>query len=85
MNAATDAWRAPVRALRVVHLRGCDFDEDMWDRVVGLWRLNADPPAASFTLAVTRIRRALCDRRVELRLVLDGPRLLTVAPVATGQ
>lgn len=69
------------RTLRVAHLRGCDFDEDMWDRVVGHWRLGTDQPVTAFARAIGRVRRALCDRSVELHLVPDGPLLLRVTAV----
>ncbi len=65
----------------VAHLHGCNLDEDMWDRVAEHWRTSEATPA-QFTERLARVRVALCQQSLELHLVLDGPRLLSVTPVA---
>jgi hypothetical protein len=61
---------------------GPDLDQDVWDRVVGLWRDavgqqhgRAEPEAAA------GLHEAIRDERAVLLLVVDGPRLLGFAAV----
>jgi hypothetical protein len=74
----TRGGRRALTALQV----GPDLDEDVWDRVVALWKDAigqqggcAEPEAAA------GLHEAIRDERVVLLLVVDGPRLLGFAAV----
>lgn len=62
------------RSITVNHLVGPDIDEDVWDRIVALWREHGHAP--SVMLEATVVREAVESRWVAIHLVMDGPRLL---------
>ena len=72
---------SPSRALSVRQV-GPDLDEDVWDRVVALWRDPAGEGVSSPAPArAAALRAAVRAGRVTLLLVTDGPRLLGFAAV----
>lgn len=71
--------------LRVVDASCVPLDEDVWDRVVAL-RRETDPEwdGDCWRQWAQALRDGVDDERVRLLLVMDGPRLLWFAAVATG-